>query len=84
MAETGWETIQYEDRDWAPAIINSVKPKMMPMLEPWKLYERPVPALPENPRQFEKAVACNGPVTLDQWNRFLHVPKSSWKSGPQF
>ena len=45
------------------------------MLEPRKLYERPIPALPEVPGRFEKALTCVGQLSLEQWNEFLRDGK---------
>jgi alpha-L-rhamnosidase len=56
---------------WSMAVPAVQSIKMMPALEPWKLFERPIPLLPEAPKSFHNALKCTGPVDLQQWNNLL-------------
>ena len=56
---------------WSMAVPAVTPVKMMPVLEPWKLFERPIPLIPEIPKSFHKALKCAGSPDLQQWNDLL-------------
>lgn len=43
---------------------------------PRKLFERPIPALPEIEKRFAKALISSGPISVSQWDDFLQSDKS--------
>lgn len=68
-----WKSADLDVTKWSSAVNACPPTKMMPAMEPWKLYERPIPHLPEVPREFECAVKSMGSVGIDSWNRLLHA-----------
>lgn len=58
--------------NWYPAQIVSVKSMMLPVLEPWKLSERPIPALPEIPMDMNRAVRSEGCIDKPTWDKFAN------------
>lgn len=76
--ESSWE---HSTPDvWTTAQIVSIKSMMLPVLEPWKLTERSIPALPEIERSFDNVVMSSGSLPLSSWKDLidgksnLHVP----------
>src|SRR5690348_12220871 len=57
--------------NWSPAQVVSVKSMMLPVLEPWKLTERPIPALPEIPTDMNSAVCSKGCIDNSTWEKFV-------------
>ncbi|KAK5049544.1 hypothetical protein LTR84_004473 [Exophiala bonariae] len=56
---------------WYPAQVMSVKSMMLPVLEPWKLTERPIPTLPEILMEMHSAVRMEGCIDKYRWNEFV-------------
>jgi len=57
--------------EWSPAGPVVALVKMMPALEPWKLFPRPIPMLPEVPMYFTEALRASGNQGLKAWNELL-------------
>ena len=68
---SGWNLPGFDDSGWENAILQFRPVKMLPMVSPWKLAPRPIPALPEIPGGFDRVVQCQGSVTPEQWNEFV-------------
>lgn len=66
-----WQSVDFDDSSWSTAVVQSTKAKMLPALLPWRLYPRPIPALPELPRNFDNALKATGSIQLQQWNDFF-------------
>lgn len=70
-AQLDWQTEDIDLLRWSTAVPAVPPIKMMPALHPWKLFERPIPLLPEVPRSFNAALRCFGDPTLQEWNDLL-------------
>jgi hypothetical protein len=68
----GWRTgatnVQLQ---WPRAKIMKMGSMMLPVLEPWKLVERPIPQLTQIYGRFSKAVCCSESSRLDQWSKMI-------------
>ena len=70
QTESHWEHSRADV--WTAAQIVSVKSMMLPVLEPWKLTERSIPALPEVELSFENIVMCSGSLPVISWKDMIH------------
>ncbi|KAJ5682957.1 hypothetical protein N7462_006122 [Penicillium macrosclerotiorum] len=68
---SGWELPEYDDSAWESAVLQFRPVKMLPIVSPWKLAPRPIPALPETPGRFHRVVKCQGSITQSEWQRFI-------------
>jgi alpha-L-rhamnosidase len=75
-APSGWQNTQVDMSLWVPAVPAVAPVKMMPAMEPWKLYSRPIPLLPETPCSFRKALRSEGGVPLQLWDSLLIEQRS--------
>jgi len=66
-----WQDPGADASDWSQAIAAVHVTKMMPALEPWKLFERPIPMLPELDTTFARALRTNDHLSLQEWNSLL-------------
>jgi alpha-L-rhamnosidase len=69
MMQCDWHTSNTDL--WSPAKVMSKTAMMLPVLEPWRLVERPISALPEVFKHFHSAVTCVGSIPLTKWNDFI-------------
>ncbi|PYH89227.1 Six-hairpin glycosidase [Aspergillus ellipticus CBS 707.79] len=72
-ALAGWHRPGYDDSAWSAAVWQSPAVKMLPMVSPWTLHPRPIPALPEIPRRFDGVTHTTGCVTADQWRALIRA-----------
>ncbi|KAJ9660829.1 hypothetical protein H2198_002368 [Neophaeococcomyces mojaviensis] len=72
-AESNWHSSDSCDLSrWKPAVPAVPPVKMMPVLEPWKLHERPIPLLPEVPQKFVGALrTSDSSPALQEWTDLL-------------
>ncbi|KAF2083754.1 glycoside hydrolase family 78 protein [Saccharata proteae CBS 121410] len=70
LTEKIWMYHEYDDSQWSSAV-SQAKPKMLPVNDPWRLHERPIPMLPEKLEAFEGVVDCTGPVQRQDWDSFV-------------
>ncbi|KAJ5757923.1 uncharacterized protein N7511_006617 [Penicillium nucicola] len=68
---SGWKLPAFDDTTWESAILQFRPVKMLPIQRPWKLTERPIPALPEIQGRFDGIVKCEGSLTHQHWNDFI-------------
>jgi len=69
LTQYDWHT---SDADlWSPAKVMSATAMILPVLKPWKLVQRPIPALPEVFIRFYSAVTCLGSIPPSEWNDFI-------------
>lgn len=66
-----WITDQFDDTDWPAAVCATPQRKMSPIVDPWRLVPRNIPALPETPRTFDGVMAASDPETKDTWKALL-------------
>lgn len=66
----GWTSPIYDDTTWPKSAKATVKSKMLPILEPWSLVERPIPILPEIETTFDSALKVSS-GSLEPWNELL-------------
>lgn len=68
-----WTLTSHDDSAWSAAEVVTIKTKMMPVLDHRKLFERPIPVLPETEERFKKAVQSTTPDSIDlqKWNELL-------------
>jgi alpha-L-rhamnosidase len=59
--------VKFDHSKWSNATLQSHKVKMLPFMDPWTLYPRPIPALPEISRKFKGLTHFKGPVPFDSW-----------------
>jgi hypothetical protein len=71
-ALSGWKRPAFDDSSWENAALAFHPVKMLPIQSPWKLTERPIPILPENSRNFDGVMKCDGSITRDQWIGFIN------------
>lgn len=64
LGQQGWQKPEFDDSSWTEAVFISARSLMMPMLEPRKLCERPIPELPEIESRFLCAIKST--AGLDQ------------------
>ena len=69
--QSGFEHTTFDASGWSNAIPSVQPVKMMPALEPWKLFERPIPLMAEVLQSFDGALKCSGPIGLPDWNALL-------------
>ncbi|QDS72372.1 hypothetical protein FKW77_008344 [Venturia effusa] len=69
--DQNWHASDLDESLWKPAVSQSLEVKMLPVLNPWKLAPRPIPALPETPKHFSAATKCTGSADLHTWKDFL-------------
>lgn len=67
--EQDWHTVS--SLEWIPAIIISAKSMMLPVLDAWKLHERPIPLMEEKGGRFSKALRCSAPDAVAQWTELI-------------
>ncbi|KXJ85636.1 Six-hairpin glycosidase-like protein [Microdochium bolleyi] len=60
-----------ETARWAQATVVSMRSMMMPILEPWKLVERPIPPMEEKEGCFDGVVCCSDPSMLASWTKLI-------------
>lgn len=75
LAESKWQEKDTDITHWSNAIPAVPTVKMMPALEPWKLYPRPIPPIPEVTLSFKGAVRCCQSHSLQAWNDLLTKQK---------
>lgn len=66
-----WLTAQFDDAAWPAAVYAAPQRKMSPVVDPWRLVPRSIPALPEIPRRFDGVVTHAGSLSTEAWNRLL-------------
>lgn len=72
LAKADWQEENVDLTSWSHAVPAVAPVKMMPALEPWKLYPRPIPALPEVSMSFKGAIRCGEGPSLHTWNDLLN------------
>lgn len=70
-SEPGWLETGFDDTKWSFAEKRSMTRKMSPALDPRRLTERPIPALPEIEEKFDAVATCQGKTTAEQWEGLL-------------
>ncbi|KAL2214694.1 Six-hairpin glycosidase [Sarocladium strictum] len=56
---------------WLPVSIVTMRSMMMPVLDPWKLVERPIPPMEEVEGRFDGVVCCSDSRMMDSWNNWI-------------
>lgn len=67
----GWETTDFDDGAWSAAVPATPQRKMSPIVDPWRLFPRNIPVLPEVPSQFDGVVRCSDPTAVESWKGVL-------------
>lgn len=63
--------VGFDDSGWAEAIPATPERKMSPMVDPWRLFPRSIPFLPEIITSFDGVVRCSDPQLTEAWGRLL-------------
>lgn len=66
-----WQDDQTSLPSWSSAIDICPSVKMMPALQPWKLYPRPIPQLPEVARKFQSVSKTTGSLDSGAWTEMI-------------
>ena len=71
--DCNWRSAAFDDTSWSTAEPVIAKQKFLPIVEPRKLRPRTIPALPELPTSFTRALKCEGGSTdlLPRWQELL-------------
>lgn len=69
--QPGWEAANFDDSAWSAAIPATPQRKMSPMVDPWRLFPRSIPLLPEITTRFDGVVRCSEPKLVDAWRQLL-------------
>ncbi|KAL1870768.1 hypothetical protein Daus18300_005088 [Diaporthe australafricana] len=71
MLQNGWLLADFDDNTWAAAIPATPQRKMSPMVDPWRLFPRSIPYLPERTTRFDGVVRCSDPTLAEAWKQLL-------------
>lgn len=69
--QNGWQLAGFDDSTWPAAIPATPQRKMSPMVDPWRLFPRGIPVLPENTTRFDGVVRCSDPALAEEWRQLL-------------
>lgn len=67
----GWQLAGFDDSAWSAAIPATPQRKMSPMVDPWRLFPRGIPLLPEITTRFDGVVRCSDPNLTEAWRQLL-------------
>lgn len=67
----GWHEASFDDSTWLAAIPATPQRKMSPMVDPWRLFPRSIPHLPEIASRFDGVVRCSEPNMSEVWTQLL-------------
>lgn len=67
----GWQLSDFDDSTWPAAILATPQRKMSPMLDPWRLFPRSIPLLPEITTRFDGVMRCSEPNLTEAWRQLL-------------
>ncbi|KAK0383022.1 hypothetical protein NLU13_8938 [Sarocladium strictum] len=75
IRRTDWATPlndpEKETMEWPPVKIMTMRSMMMPVLDPWKLVERPIPPMEETEGRFDSVIRCSEPSMLSSWENLI-------------
>ncbi|PWY75354.1 alpha-L-rhamnosidase [Aspergillus heteromorphus CBS 117.55] len=73
-ALAGWHSPPYDDAAWPAAVPQETAAvQMLPVVSPWRLAPRPIPALPETPGRLDGVIQTHGAVSADQWTALIRA-----------